>query len=303
MGMTTPHADTQALPGIGHTPTLPPHLQKAMARLTEIGSLPEITSRIVQVVEDPKSTANDMHDIVKNDPALAAKILKVVNSAFYGLPAQIASLDRAIVMLGLSAVKNIALAASLARFFQPSAMTGGFSARDLWAHSSAVGVCAKLLAGAAKIGQSDEAFVAGLVHDVGLVVELQLFPEQLALVVDRCLKTGESFCTIEQQLIGADHQTFGAVLAAKWKFPPGLRYAIGSHHSPGNLRSDTGRMAAIVYIADAICCQNQFGFYLTAQTQEVTDEMLGAVGLTEEQINEILVALPEQVKEAEKIFD
>ena len=125
--------------------TLPPHLQKAMSRVTEISSLPEITTRIVQVVEDPRSTAHDMHEIVKNDPALAAKILKVVNSAFYGLPAQIASLDRAIVMLGLSAVKNIALAASLARLFKPEAITAQFTAKDLWKHCIAVGVCARLL--------------------------------------------------------------------------------------------------------------------------------------------------------------
>ena len=84
--------------------TLPPQLQKAMARVAEISSLPEITTRIVEVVENPRATAHDMHEIVKNDPALAAKILKVVNSAFYGLPSQISSLDRAIVMLGLGEV-------------------------------------------------------------------------------------------------------------------------------------------------------------------------------------------------------
>ena len=98
---------------------LSPELLKAMSRVREISSLPEVTTRIVEVVEDPKSTAQDMHEIVRHDPALAAKVLKVVNSAFYGLPSQIASLDRAIVMLGLSAVKNIALAASLSRLFRP----------------------------------------------------------------------------------------------------------------------------------------------------------------------------------------
>lgn len=296
----TPDAGAASAPGIG--PALPPHLMNAMARLTDISSLPEITSRIVQVVEDPKSTAHDMHELVRKDPALAAKILKVVNSAFYGLPAQIASLDRAIVMLGLSAVKNIALAASLARFFQPGAVAGNFAARDLWTHSSAVGVCAKILAGAAHVGQTDEAFVTGLVHDMGLLVELQLFPDQMRQVIDRCQKSGENFCAVERELIGADHQAFGNALAAKWKFPPGLRYAIGFHHNPGNLRTELGKLAALIHVADVVCCQNKYGFFLTAQSQEVSDELLESLSLTEDKINEVLATLPEQVKEAERIF-
>ena len=103
--LTTGSADAGAKAASGDIPNLSPELQKALARVTEISSLPEVTTRIVEVVENPKSTAQDMHEIVKHDPALAAKILKVVNSAFYGLPSQIANLDRAIVMIGLSAVK------------------------------------------------------------------------------------------------------------------------------------------------------------------------------------------------------
>lgn len=125
-------ASTNATTRIGKT--LPPELQKAVLKVTEISSLPEITTRIVQIVEDPRATARDMHDIVRTDPALAAKILKVVNSAFYGLPAQIASLDRAILMLGLSAVNNIALAASLSGMFRAEVLCGEFAARDLWRH-------------------------------------------------------------------------------------------------------------------------------------------------------------------------
>lgn len=78
----------------------------AIADLGEIATLPEVTVKIIQVVENPKSTARDLHEVIKNDPALSARLLKVVNSAFYGLPGQIASVDRAIVLLGLSAVKN-----------------------------------------------------------------------------------------------------------------------------------------------------------------------------------------------------
>jgi putative nucleotidyltransferase with HDIG domain len=279
---------------------LPPELQKAMNRVTEINSLPEITTRIVEVVEDPKSTAQHMHDIVKNDPALAAKILKVVNSAFYGLPSQISSLDRAIVMLGLTAVKNIALAASLSRLFRPGQISERFAARDLWEHCIAVGVCARLLAQSG--GQSEEAFVAGLVHDMGLLVEYQLFPEQLKEVADGCMAQPQDFCAAEKEIVGADHQMFGAALASKWKFPPGLRYAIAFHHNPERLKAEFRRLVGIIRIADVICCQNEIGFFLTAQGQDVTDEMLQLAGITEQQVAEMLEVLPERIEETKAIF-
>jgi putative nucleotidyltransferase with HDIG domain len=269
--------------------------------VTEISSLPEVTTRIVEVVEDPKSTAQDMHEIVKHDPALAAKILKVVNSAFYGLPSQIGSLDRAIVMLGLSAVKNIALAASLSRLFRPGAISDRFAARDLWTHCIAVGVCARLLA-QVSFGQLEEAFVAGLVHDMGLLVEFQVFPEKLKTVVERCQAQPHDFCAVEREIIGADHQAFGAALATKWKFPPGLRCAISHHHNPENLKPELRTVVTAVQLADTICCQNEIGFYLTSQTQEVTEEMLELVGVSEEQVAELLEVLPERIQETERIF-
>lgn len=298
-GSSTGTATDQVAASAG-TP-LPPELAKVMARVTEISSLPEITTRIVEIVEDPKSTAQDMHSIIKHDPALASKVLKVVNSAFYGLPSQISSLDRAIVMLGLSAVKNIALAASLSRLFRPGTISDRFTARDLWSHCIAVGVTARLLAESG-FGQAEEVFVGGLVHDMGLLVEYQLFPEKLKLVVDRCLEKDEDFCMVEREIIGADHQQFGAALAAKWKFPPGLRHTISYHHNPENLKPEFRKYVTAVQVADIICCQNEMGFFLTARMGEITDEMLGVIGINESQVPDLLAALPDRIAEAEQIF-
>lgn len=281
---------------------LPPHLQKAMSKVTEISSLPEITNRIVEVVDDPRATAHDMHEIVKNDPALAAKILKVVNSAFYGLPAQIASLDRAIVMLGLSAVKNIALAASLARLFKPGALSEQFEARDLWRHCVGVGVCARMLTKAAQGVQNDEAFVAGLVHDMGLLVEYQIFPDQLREVINRAQSRGDDFCSTERELIGADHQAFGAALAMKWKFPPILRCVISHHHNPMPLKPEFKKAVAVIYVADHICCQQQHGFWLSCGEQPVEEEYLELIGVTTDNVDDIMEHLPGHIEEAEQVF-
>src|SRR3954465_1204649 len=118
----------------------------ALKKVTTIAALPEVTVQIVKTVEDPRSTAASLHKIVAHDPALATRILKVVNSAFYGLPGQIGSVERAIVLLGLNAIKNIAVAASLGQLFRGVKLCEGFTAKDLWTHCIAVGVAARELA-------------------------------------------------------------------------------------------------------------------------------------------------------------
>src|SRR3954471_1672038 len=121
-------------------------IAETLKKVSSIATLPEVTVKIVSTVEDPKSTAAALHKIVAHDPALATRILKVVNSAFYGLPGQIGSVERAIVLLGLNAIKNIAVAASLGQLFRGVRLTAEFTAKDLWTHCIAVGVTARDLA-------------------------------------------------------------------------------------------------------------------------------------------------------------
>lgn len=288
---------------IASTPAeLPPQLLKAMGRISELSSLPEITTRIVRVVEDPRATAHDMHEIVKNDPALATKILKVVNSAFYGLPSKIASLDRAIIMLGLSAVKNIALAASLAQMFRGGPISERFARQDLWRHCIAVGVCSRMLATRVKLPQVDEYFVAGLVHDMGLLVIAQLWPEKLREIADLCLAQPQKYCEAERAVFEADHQQFGAALAARWKFPPALRHVTAYHHDPSGLQAESQQVATLVYVADTICSRMQHGYYLTAQAQEITAGILATINLDPSALGAICEDLPAQIEEAEQIL-
>ncbi|HEX8914679.1 MAG TPA: HDOD domain-containing protein, partial [Humisphaera sp.] len=118
----------------------------AVKKVTTIATLPEVTAKIIATVEDPKSSAQALHKIVSHDPALVTRILKVVNSAFYGLPGQIGSIERAIVLLGLNAVKNIAVAASLGQLFRGAKLCEGFTAKDLWRHCVAVAVASRDIA-------------------------------------------------------------------------------------------------------------------------------------------------------------
>ncbi len=275
-------------------------VDKAVASIGDIATLPEITIKIIGIVEDPKSTARDLHEVIKNDPALSVKVLKVVNSAFYGLPGQVASVDRAIILLGLSAVKNIAIAASIARLFKGRRISQQYSASDLWRHSVAVAVAANDLAKASPHPvMENEVFVAGMIHDIGTLVERQAFPEQFGQIVDRCTETEQDFLACERNVIGADHQAFGVGLTTKWKFPRHLRAAVGFHHNPQDLSPELRNIAMLIQIADVLCCQCECGFPLTARTGVITEEMLDTLDLTQAQIEEIRTDLPDKITEAE----
>ncbi len=276
-------------------------VDKALATVGDVATLPEVTIKIIHIVEDPKSTARDLHDVIKNDPALSVKILKVVNSAFYGLPGQVASVDRAIILLGLSAVKNIAIAASIARLFKGKRISEQFTAADLWRHSVSVAVAANSIA---KIlshpVMADEIFVGGLIHDIGTLIERQVFPEQFAEVIRRCMtEEGADFLEREREIIGADHQAFGVGLTTKWKFPRHLRAAVGFHHNPEALSEELRNMAVLIQVADILSCQEKVGFYLTAQNGVIAAEMLDALSVTQAQIDDVRAALPQKLAEAE----
>ncbi len=276
---------------------------KALATVGDIATLPEVTVKIIELVEDPNSTARDLHQVIKTDPALSAKVLKVVNSAFYGLPGQIASVDRAIVLLGMSAVKNISVAASIARLFKSGQMSEQFSAKDLWQHSVAVGVAARLIAKAS--GQPaglDEVFLAGLIHDIGILIERQVSADQLREVIANSAGGEMSFLEAEAQVIGADHQAFGNALTTKWKFPRHLRAVVGFHHCPEKLSAELQKLGCTVHVADVLCCQEQLGFYLTAQHQELTEEMLAIVGITAEQLEDVKASLQEELEDAQAML-
>src|SRR5215467_13088234 len=183
-------------------PTIPPAgavdnramVLDAVRKVSSIATLPEVTVRIIKTVEDPRSSAAQLHSIIAHDPALVTRILKVVNSSFYGLPGQIASIERAIVLLGLNAVKNIAVAASLGQLFRGIKLCEGFTAKDLWTHCVSVATTARYLSREMKLPISDEAFLAGMIHDIGILVALQVWPAKLTEACEKARKTGGDFC-------------------------------------------------------------------------------------------------------------
>ncbi len=271
-------------------------VENAIREISHIATLPEVTLRIIELVEDPTSTAQDLHAVISNDPALSSRILKVVNSSFYGLPGQISSINRAIVMLGLNAVKNIAIAASLAKLFRGGELTPTFSAKELWNHSNATAIGCKMISDTLGMGLGDESYLAGLIHDIGIMVEMQYDRSKL---IDALDKTGagvdgipaESLLVTEEIVFGANHQHFGQGLCAKWKFPAPFAAATGFHHSPLSAPSEQTKLVCVVHAADCLAGRIEGGFRLDNPTCQIQKEVRDFLKLNDEKIEELVQKL------------
>jgi HD-like signal output (HDOD) protein len=279
----------------------------AINEISHIATLPEITLKIVELVEDPKSTAQDLHEVINNDPALCSRILKVVNSSFYGLPGQIGSINRAIVMLGLNAVKNIAIAASLTKLFRGGELTPVFSARDLWEHSVQTAATTKLISDSLKMGLGDEAFLAGLVHNIGQMVEMQFDRNKLIEVIRKVAPdtTGipqEDMLLVEEQIFGANHQHFGAGLCEKWKFPSNFVAVTGFHHRPLELDRERRTLTCMVYLADRLVGQMEGAYRLDLMSLDIDPAVLSELGMSSEKLATLRDQLPEHLNSVADIL-
>ena len=274
----------------------------AVKQLTHIATLPEVTLGIIELVENPRSSAQALNGLIGRDPALSARVLRVVNSAFYGLPQQLNSINRAISLLGLNAVKNIAIAASLAKLFKGGELTSSFAAKDLWTHSNVTAAAAKMIANSLKLGLADEAFLAGLMHDIGIMVEMQVEREKLI----QCLNaTGtdargvpcNDFLAFENEIFGATHQDFGSALCEKWKFPKSLVMVTGYHHRPMDLSFETRTLSAIVYVADRVAAEVGSGFRHDILDLTPDPAVMDSLKLTQEKLADIKNQVATQIND------
>jgi HD-like signal output (HDOD) protein len=297
--LSTPSTPNAAAPGKKDPQAL---IAEAVNSIAQISTLPEITLKIIELVDNPRSTAQDLNKLISNDPALVARILKVVNSAFYGLPGQIGSINRAIVLLGLNAVKNIVIAASLTKLFRGGQISPHFSAKDLWTHSISVGVLSKMIVGKLNNTLPDEAFLAGLIHDIGILVELQALREPLIQISERAYNESIRYIDLENQILGVDHQALGAALTTKWKFPRSFQYVTGYHHNPMALAQECRWLSMVVHVADYICTREGLGYSLTCKSETLDTGALTELNLSMETLDELAKALPEAMKETEALL-
>lgn len=206
--------------------------KKIYSKIDELPTLPSVLPKLLNLIEDDKSTSSDIVNTISHDPALTSKILKVANSAYYGFPQGISDLDRAVALLGFNMVKSLALSLGVMQNISSEKSTERFSENDLWFHSVVVATALKELS--KRFGEkenSDFRFIIGLLHDIGIIILDQFFSDQFQEVLDELNKVERgSLHIVEKNVLGIDHGEIGAMLLERWQFPPEVRYPIAVHH-------------------------------------------------------------------------
>lgn len=278
-------------------------VQETLHRVTSVATLPAIAVRIMQVADDPESTIDEMDDLLSSDPALASRVLKVVNSAFYGHAGRVSSTTNAIQLLGVTAIRNIAVAASLTRMYNATRALPGFDVPSLWVHAVAVGAAAQHLAAHTGLVPRDVALLAGLLHDLGVLVEMQVWlPEFTAVLAAARENEKLEFADIERRIIGASHEEIGEALCLSWQFPPELARAVGHHHDPMSMPAEDRVLPCIVHVADILAARADIGFTRTVVSREIAPELFGVLGLRPEDLPPIEHSLVDELTRAMVLF-
>jgi putative nucleotidyltransferase with HDIG domain len=207
-------------------------LRRIIARVEDLPTLPRTVLRITELVNDPRASAKDLSIIITDDQVLTARLLKLVNSSFYGFPQRVSTVTGAIVLLGFDAIRNLLLTTSVLDLFPARIAHVRRDQEQLWDHSLACAIGAKAIGNFLRHDKLEELFVAGLLHDIGKIVEMMFLPDEFARITERVRSEGVLISSAEQDLLGCTHADIGRLLAERWNLPAKLVGVIARHHTP-----------------------------------------------------------------------
>jgi len=234
------------------------NIEKIIDSTDNLPTLPSIYTKLTSLLEQSNSTVSMVANVISEDQTIAAKVLKIVNSAFYGSPRKIGSLQRAVVILGLREIKNMVLATSTLRMFGQLQSGHGLDMKSFWKHSIGCAISAKVLAEAAYLKNPEDVFTGGLLHDIGKMIHAIYLPQEFSGVIADIEDTGMPLFESEKGILGFTHAQTGRLLAEKWRFPEEVINMITEHHLDHESPNLTKEVAA-VHIGNILCIAFSLG--------------------------------------------
>ncbi|MGD9579978.1 MAG: HDOD domain-containing protein [Vampirovibrionia bacterium] len=228
-------------------------INMVLRKVKDIPSLPEVVTKIMELVSNPTSSAAELSQVIAHDPGLTTRVLRLVNSAYYGFPKQISSVQQAIMILGFTTMRGLVLSTSIFKIFTPKDSKTGrtIDYKQFWKHSISTALCARVIAEKIKMPEIGDAFSCGILHDIGKVV-LDQYDHSDYVEVFKLLKpkyTSDQLLEAEEHVIGINHANIGYRVADKWNLPMNLSETIRCHHKPMGSMSHM-RMVSVIYVAN-----------------------------------------------------
>jgi HD-like signal output (HDOD) protein len=259
---------------------------KIMRAVGDLPPMPQVVHRAREVMANPDSSFKDLAIVIVTDQAIASKILKMANSAYYGLSGQVSSIQHASVVLGQKTLAELLTMASTSKLMGKTLKGYGLEAGDLWQHSLAVAFGSRLIANKKSPVLADDAFSAGLIHDAGkLVLDKYIFDNREA--IEQFMSNGEeSFLAAEREVLGFDHAEIAGEVCKAWKVPEHLTAAIRYHHYPSRMKDNL--LGYIIHVADAIAMMSELAAGIDAVSYELEDGAIEFLDLQKKDMNKFM---------------
>ncbi|HEY8280571.1 MAG TPA: HDOD domain-containing protein [Bdellovibrionota bacterium] len=234
-----------------------------LEKLNDIPTLPVVATRVTELINDPNSSSGDIADVLKKDQVLTAKVLKLINSPYYGIPGEVTDVKRALAYLGFNTLAQLVLGISVISVFSEN-KNSRFSLQGFWKHALGTAVASEIIAKRVAYPKPEECFTCGLLHDIGKIVLLKIAPEEFQRVVELSEREKISYAEAERKLEVPTHGYLGEYIADKWRLPMVIRMSVRYHHTDVSgmetLLESMKRVVQIVSLANQIVVKENIGY-------------------------------------------
>ena len=268
-------------------------------KVREMPPLPQSIIQILEIVNNDKSSSQELAKVFERDPTLAVNILKLANLPVYGFTSRISTINHAIVCLGLKMVKSIALTSCTHEMLNKEIPAYSLGEGMLWQHAIFCATCARIIAQRIGYKDNEEAYIAGLLLDIGKIILSGFAEDEFNQVSERAEKNKIPFNIAEQAVLGFDHPQVGGRIIEKWNLPSALVEAVQYHHQPNNTKTHK-TLANIVHLADAISCMLGIGLGCDGLMYVFEENTLGVLGLNKEDVESIMIELADKIQKVEE---
>jgi HD-like signal output (HDOD) protein len=273
--------------------------QELIEEFSNVQTLPHVVTQLTKLIADSNTTMKQFEEVIEMDPVLVARLLKIVNSPMYGLMQKVDSIGRAVAYLGMKNLNNIAITDALMGIFTQEDDSDFFSRSKLWLHCAAVSICSKMVAERIFGINGDDAYLCGILHDFGIIVENQVRSEEF-FIICRDSKSSTRMLELEKEQLGTDHCELGYILTGEWSMNDSIREAIRDHHSLLE-EVEPKSLIGILQIAEYLTTQLDYTT-LPGIEVEISEPLLVHI---EENIDEYMVLLedfPDEMAKAQALY-
>ncbi len=253
---------------------------RVVESIDSLPSLPSIVMKLLQVVNSPDTSAEDAAELIEKDPALTSKMIRLANSAFYGIPRSISSVSSAVVILGFNTIRSLVLSATVVKIFE--GVKFSIDADRFWKHSIVTAMTAKTIVRHfmnIRMMDPESAFCAGILHDIGKLIFSQYAPDDYVAVFEYAKQNAVSLVDAEDAVLGINHAQVGKILADRWALPIDLEASLVFHHAPQNAEK-VGELVNIIHLSNLISHSLGCDLYENEVTSRESEECRAALHIS-----------------------